>query len=163
MMWKKARAAAAEGPPPMRIDQAFTEKRLFGAGFYDIATWQIWLTILCAAFALPLDAQQLQTFATISGGRLPPTKRVSELWVLAGRRGGQSRIAALIALYIALYVPHRISPGEKPMVLVIAGTVDQATIVFDFVRGFLQVSEALRKEVKKIRQHEIQSICATAS
>jgi hypothetical protein len=137
------------------IDRAFKDKRLFAAGLGDLNTWLTWLTILCAAFAVPLSAQQLQTFAQISGGRLPPSKVVRELWVVAGRRSGKSRIAALIAIFLALFIPRRVAPGERPMVLVIAGSIDQAATVFEYVKGFLDASGALAKEVVSIKRHEI--------
>src|SRR6516225_3417466 len=119
------------------IDRAFRDKRLFAAALGDLSSWQVWLTVLCAAFALPLDAQQMQSFAAISGGRLPPSKAVRELWIIAGRRSGKSRTAALIACFIALFIKHKAAPGERPMVLVIAGSVEQAATVFSYVKGFL--------------------------
>jgi hypothetical protein len=140
----------------MNIARAFCDKRLFAAALGDLSTWQVWLTILSAAFALPLTAAQLQIFAGISGGSLPPAKAVRELWVVAGRRSGKSRMAALIAVYLALFIKHKVAPGERPMVLVIAGSVDQARTVFGFVRGFLEASSTLRREVIDIKRQEIE-------
>jgi hypothetical protein len=40
----------------MNIDRAFRDKRLFAAALGNLDTWQVWLTVLCAAFALPLTA-----------------------------------------------------------------------------------------------------------
>jgi hypothetical protein len=140
------------------IAQAFLDRRLFACALdseYIIESWLMWLTILCAAFALPLTAEQAQTFAQISGGRLPPTKAVRELWCIAGRRSGKSRIAALIACYLALFGRHRTSVGERPMVLVLAGSIDQAATVFGYVVGFLQASPVLRQEIASIKRHEI--------
>lgn len=140
----------------INIAQTFTDKRIFASALGDPASWRLWLTILCAAFALPLDAAQLETFAVISGGRQPPTKIVRELWVLAGRRSGKSRIAALVAIYIALFVKHRPAIGERPIVLVIAGSIDQSATVFGYVKGFLEASPVLRKEVANVKRHEIE-------
>jgi hypothetical protein len=137
------------------IDRAFRDHRLFAAALGDLDTWLTWLTILCAAFALPLTAEQLQVFAVISGGRLPPSKAVRELWIVAGRRSGKSRMAALVGVYLALFVKHKVAPGERPMVLVIAGSVDQARTVFNFIKGFLEASPALRREVVSIKHQEI--------
>jgi phage terminase large subunit-like protein len=140
----------------VKIDRAFRDGRLFGAALGDPATWQVWLTILCSAFALPLTTEQLQTFAMIAGGRPPPSKLVRELWIIAGRRSGKSRIAALIAVFSALFAKHRVAPGERPMVLVIAGSVDQARLVFGYVKGFLEASPVLAKEVVATSRHEIE-------
>ena len=139
----------------MNIAHAFCDKRLFAAAFDDLSSWNVWLTILSAAFALPLTAAQRQTFATIGGGRLLPTKAVRELWVVAGRKSGKSRIAALVSIYLALFVKHKVAPGERPMVLCVAGSVDQARTVFGFVKGFLEASPTLRREVIDIGRLEI--------
>ena len=140
----------------MNIDRAFRDKRLFAAALGNLDTWQVWLTVLCAAFALPLTAEQLQIFAAISGGRLPPTKQVRELWCVCGRRSGKSRTAALLAVFIALFLKHRRAPGERPMELVIAGSVDQAATVFSYVRGFIEASPSLAREAVAIKRHEIE-------
>src|SRR5271157_5451289 len=107
------------------------------------------------AFALPLNDAERETFLTVAGGRNPPSKRVRELWVVAGRRAGKSRMAAALAIYFALFVAHRLAAGECGMVLVLAGSLDQARLVFDYVRGFLDASEALRKEIVAVKRHEI--------
>jgi Terminase large subunit, ATPase domain len=140
----------------MNIARAFCDKRLFAAALGDLDTWQVWLTVLCAAFALPLSAEQLQIFTNISGGRSPPTKAVRELWCVCGRRSGKSRTAALLAVFIALFLKHHRAPGERPMVLVIAGSVDQAATVFSYVRGFIEASPTLAREAVAIRRHEIE-------
>jgi Phage Terminase len=140
----------------MNIDRAFRDKRLFATALGDLSTWQLWLTILCAAFGLPLTAEQMQLFAAVSGGRPPPAKQARELWIVAGRRSGKSRIAALVAVFIALFVKHRKAPGERPMVLVIAGSVDQSATVFSYIRGFIEASPVLVREAVAIKRHEIE-------
>ena len=42
------------------------------------------------------------------------------------------------------------------MCLVIAGSVDQAKTVFNYIRGFLESAPALAKEVTSITRHEIE-------
>jgi hypothetical protein len=143
-------------PSSFTIARAFRDKRLFAAALGDLSSWHVWLTVLCAAFALSLTAEQMQTFAAIAGARLPPAKLIRELWVVAGRRSGKSRIAALVAVFIALFVKHHKAPGERPMVLVIAGSVDQAATVFSYVRGFIEASPALAREAVSIKRQEIE-------
>jgi hypothetical protein len=137
------------------IADAFRDRRLFAAAFDDLSSWQTWLTVLSASFALPLSAEQTKLFATVSNGRLPPSQMVRELWVVAGRKSGKSRVAALVSIFLALFVRHRVAPGERPMVLCISGSVDQARTVFGYVRGFLQASPTLRREVIDIGRLEI--------
>ena len=49
---------------------------------------------------------------------------------MAGRRSGKRRIAAAVAVHLALFVQHRLAKGERGMCLVIAGSVDQARMLF---------------------------------
>src|SRR5262249_9242664 len=83
-------------------------------------------------------------------------RRVRELWAVAGRRSGKSRMAAAVAIYLALFQKHRLSPGEKGMALVLAGSIDQAKTVFGYVHGFLQAAPALQREVVAIKKQEIE-------
>src|SRR5262249_54791392 len=80
------------------IDSALTSRRLLGAGLGDTATWQTWLAVMKAAFGRPLDDSELAAFHAVAGDRAPPEHRVRELWAVAGRRSGRSRMAAAVAL-----------------------------------------------------------------
>ena len=74
---------------------------------------------------------------------------------IIGRRGGKSRMAAAVAVYCAAFVKHRLAAGEIGMVLVLAASTAQAKTVFEYIRGFLDNSPALRKEVLNANQTEI--------
>ncbi len=137
------------------IARAFSDKRLFAASLGNLASWSLWLVVLKAAFGLQLSADELALFASVAGSRKPPTERVRELWCVVGRRGGKSKMAALIAVFIALFVKHRLSTGEVGMVLIVAGSMDQATVVFNYVLGILRETPALRKEIASVRRHEV--------
>jgi len=138
------------------IDTALTSRRLLGAGLGDTDTWRTWLAVLKSAFGRPLDEAELEAFHAVAGDRAPPEHRVRELWAVAGRRSGKSRMAAATAIYLALFVKHRLSPGEKGMALVLAGSIDQAKTVFGYVRGFLEATPALQREVVAIKRFEIE-------
>jgi hypothetical protein len=137
------------------IDEVLTDNRLLGAQLSDISTWTTWFAVLKAAFALPLSEGEREVFNSVAGGRTPPTKRVRELWCAAGRRGGKSRIAAALAVYFALFVEHKLSAGERGMVLVLAMSMDQAKVVFDYTLAFLQGSDVLRREIESTTRSEI--------
>jgi hypothetical protein len=137
------------------IPEALHDERLLGAALDDITSWRTWLTVLKAAFALPLDEDERAIFAAVAGGRALPSKRVRELWAVVGRRAGKSRIAAALAVYSAAFLPHRLARGERGLVLVLAASRDQARVVFDFTRGFLEESPVLRREIEGITAHEI--------
>jgi hypothetical protein len=140
----------------VEIDRALLDRRMLGGGFDNLSTWRTWIVVLKAAFGLPLDNREREVFATVAGHRVPPQQRVRETWCVAGRRSGKSRMAAAIAIYLSLFQKYRLSAGERGMVLVIAGTVDQANTVFGYVRGFLEASPALAKEIANIKRYEIE-------
>ena len=129
----------------MNIDQALKDPELLGAALGPIETWGTWLVALKAAFGAELTAEELEIFAAIAGSRKPPEKRVSELWSIVGRGGGKVRMAAAIGVFIACFVPHTLAHGETGHVLILAGSRDQAQVVFGYLRGFLESSPILRQ------------------
>jgi len=138
------------------IDAALTKRSLLGAGLGDTDTWRVWLVVLKAAFGRPLTKAELAAFHAVAGDRAPPEARVRELWAVAGRRSGKSRMAAAVAIYLALFQKHRLAPGEKGMALVLAGSIDQARTVFGYAKGFLEATPALAREVVAIKKQEIE-------
>ena len=72
----------------LSIEQALRDTNLLGAALGEVSSWQIWLTVLKAAFGQELTAQELTTFHAAAGERPVPTSRVRELWAIVGRRGG---------------------------------------------------------------------------
>jgi hypothetical protein len=115
----------------------------------------VWLVVLKAAFALGLDRAELELFAAVAGARPLPVRRVRELWCVVGRRGGKSRVAAALAVYFGLFVPHRLARGGKGLVLVLAASRDQARVVFGLAKGFLEASPTLARELVDATAEEI--------
>jgi hypothetical protein len=139
------------------IDRALSDRRMLGAALDEgVSSWRTWLTVLRAAFGLPLDERESETFAAVAGGRAVPQQRVREFWAVAGRRSGKSRMAAAVAIYLALFLKHKLAHGERGMCLVLAGSMEQARTVFGYVRGFLEAAPALAKEVAAVKAHEIE-------
>jgi hypothetical protein len=141
--------------PAITIEDALKDRQLLGAALGSPATWQTWLTVLKATFGLALNRQELRAFASIAGSRQPPAERVRELWALAGRGGGKSRVAAAVAVYIAAFIEHDLDPGEVGYVLTLAASRDQAAIVFQYAHAFLRKSPILRKMIKRATAFEI--------
>jgi Terminase large subunit, T4likevirus-type, N-terminal len=137
------------------LDAALKDRNLLGAALGSPATWQTWFVALKAAFGIELSRQELRTFASIAGSRKPPAERVKELWALAGRGSGKSRIAAVIATYLACFQEHDLDAGEIGYVLVLAASRDQANIVFNYAYSFLRKSAILRKLIRKANAFEI--------
>ena len=131
------------------IDRAMTDRKLLGAALGDLASWANWLVILKAAFALPLDETEAEAFKTLAGGRAVPGERVQELWAVAGRRGGKSRMAALLAIYLACFFVYRklLAPGEVGHVIIVSPTKSQSRAIRDYCEGFLTASPILKKQI----------------
>jgi hypothetical protein len=144
--------------PAIPISEALADQHLLGAALGDVSSWQTWRAVLKAAFAEALTNDERALFARVAGGRALPSRRVRELWCgPIGRRSGKSRVAAAIAVHIALLTDHnkRLAPGEIGTVAVIAASREQASTVFNYVRGFLQASPLLAGQVESIGRDEI--------
>jgi hypothetical protein len=115
----------------------------------------MWRVILKAAFGIALNRDEARAFASVAGNRNPPQQRVRELWCIIGRRGGKSRIAAGLAVYLGCFCKYQLARGERGMVLVLASSQAQARTVFDYVRGFLDASPVLAQEVINATTNEI--------
>lgn len=139
----------------MQIDTALADKHLLGAALGDTATWATWLATLKAAFGLQLTRQERKAFASVAGSRKPPQQKVKELWAIAGRGSGKSRIAAAIAVYVAAFLRHDLDPGEQGFVLCLAANRDQASVVFNYALAFMRRSPILKPMISSYTQSEI--------
>ena len=54
------------------IDAALTDGNLLGSALGPPKTWSAWRTVLKAAFAQPLTADEAATFTAVAGTRAPP-------------------------------------------------------------------------------------------
>src|SRR5947209_4930961 len=98
------------------------EDELLFAPWFRGESWWGWKVILKAASAEPLSAEELAFFRSVAGGRDPPTKRVKELWLIVGRRGGKDSVASVIVAHVAALFSDqdRLRPGERALVLCLA-------------------------------------------
>jgi hypothetical protein len=123
---------------------------LFGPWFADRASWRAWEVFLAVLFGLPLDGEDAATiYAQHTGRSTPPTTPAREAWVIVGRRGGKSRIAALVALYLACFRDYadKLAPGEVGTLPVIAADRRQARTVMRYIVGFLDAVPMLKRMV----------------
>jgi hypothetical protein len=150
---KRVRLIAAT--PKITIVDALRDELLLGAGIGDIKPWSRWLSVLRAAFALPMSKADLAAFKEVAGDREPPSRRVQELWAVVGRRSGKTRIAAAISVFIAAIERHTLSPGEVGCVLLLAASRSQAGIAYSYVRGFLEASPVLRPLIESVTTNEV--------
>lgn len=139
------------------VDTAISDPQLLGAALGDLTPWASWRVGLRGAFGHKLSAKDTKVFKRLAGGRKPPKKRVSELWVIAGRRSGKSRMAAAVSTYLAAFDDHsgKLVPGETGYVLCLAPSKLQARGVRDYVEGFMTSSPILAQQMLGVSAEEI--------
>ena len=145
-----------ESAMSVTIETALRDKQLLGAALGDLATWSTWRAVLKAAFGDALTREELRAFASVAGSRRPPAHKVRELWVLAGRGGGKSRMSAAVAVFIACFFEHDLDAGEVGYVVALAASKDQARRVFDYSYAFLRRSPILRQMIARMTSVEIE-------
>jgi hypothetical protein len=118
---------------------ALEDAALF-APLFPGRSWERWKAFIAALFGLPLAGDVLDLYRHHTGRVTPPAQQFREVALVIGRRGGKSRILALIAVYLATfrdYGPH-LAPGEQPVIAIIAADRRQARIILRYVVGTLR-------------------------
>ena len=151
------RDAMRRGVQPSIIDVMILPQHL--GGWFGGGDWTAWRVFLTALFGLPLDdtlqhdilqhdTSQYGIFVRHTSRTIAPTSPAREAWMVVGRRGGKSRIAALIAVYLACYRDYscHLAQGEYGTIPIIAADRGEARTVMRYVRGFLG-APALRGRV----------------
>jgi hypothetical protein len=141
----------------LTILDAIRDPKLFGAWFRDPSTWRAWFAFLAALFALPMGAEALALYQRHTGRTEPPTAPVGEAWVVVGRRGGKSLIAALVAVFLAAFRDYSavLAPGERGTVMVLAADRRQARTVLRYVAAFFDSLPMLSRMVESRRAEAI--------
>ena len=140
---------------PLTIVDVLDDPKLFKPWFPG-DTWGAWLTILKAAFCLPMTDAERKFFRTIAE-RDPPKRRVKELWVIGGRRGGKDAVTSAIVAYLAgMFTDRdkRLRPGERASVLCLAVDRDQAGVVLGYVKSYFNDLAMLKKKRDKASTFE---------
>ncbi|MBN2319297.1 MAG: hypothetical protein JXR49_09485 [Acidobacteria bacterium] len=122
----------------MTILQATQDPNLFQPWFQD-GNWNNWKAFLAGLFGLPMGPKRAKRYRKHTARRTLPTHPAREAWVVAGRRGGKSRIAALVAVFLACfhdYTPY-LAPGEVATIVVIAADRRQSRTIMRYITGFL--------------------------
>jgi hypothetical protein len=142
----------------MTILDAMTAPEVFGP-FFQHPDWKAWKGFLGALYGLPLGPSLRAVAHEYTAREMLPEVPVKEAWMVVGRRGGKSRIAALLATYTACFSDYRqyMAPGELARIPVIAADMDQAGAIFGYVRGFLEGVPAIKALVKgRITGHRVE-------
>ena len=108
------------------------------------ASWAAWRTFLAALFGLAMDDGMVQRYRHHTGRQTPPTAPFKEAALICGRRGGKSRILALIAVELAsLDYSAFLAPGEVATIPIVAADRKQARTIFRYVLAMLTQVPAL--------------------
>lgn len=118
-----------KAPSPVRLTilDLMDDPQVFGPWFRGLS-WYAWRVFLRALFGLALKATDLARYQQHTGRQRPPTHQAGEAWLVVGRRGGKSLIAALVAVFLACFRDYAqvLAPGERGTVMVIAADRQQA-------------------------------------
>ncbi len=117
-------------------------------------TWKSWRAFLAALFALPLDDDAREIYQRHTGRTDTPAVPFRESFVVVGRRGGKSLIAAAVAVFVSCFRDYStiLSPGETGVFMVIASDRRQARVIFNYVVAFLQSPLLKSMVVSKLKE-----------
>ena len=109
---------------------------LFGATFAG-ESWASWRVIAKAVDGVPLAAAEREMFASLTGGRRPPTGPVREPWFVKGRRVGGSLVASARAVYTGAFgsFASRLAPGERATVMLLSADRRQGRTLMRYCTG----------------------------
>jgi phage terminase large subunit-like protein len=70
---------------------------------------------------------------------------------VVGRRGGKSRIAAAIGVYLALFRDYSkyLAPGEKATIPIISSDITQTGQILNYLKGMINRVPAVKERVTK--------------
>lgn len=107
------------------------------AAAYPGASWDAWRAFLAALFGLPASGPHAEIIRACTGRQTLPAQSAREAWMIVGRRGGKSRVAAFLAVFAACFRSYRLAAGERGVVMVLAADRKQARVIFRYVVALL--------------------------
>jgi hypothetical protein len=134
----------------LTIRQTIADPKLFAGWFCDPSTWGAWFAFLAALFGLEMSPRERQLFRRHTGRQDLPSEPAREGWVIVGRRGGKSFIAALVAVFLACFRNYDdvLAPGERGTLMVLAADRRQARTVFRYIDGLISGVPMLARMVE---------------
>jgi hypothetical protein len=138
----------------VNILEAMTDPELFGKtfkrGLLRGDSWRAWRAFLIALFGLPFDDEAREIFRKHTARSDEPSEQFREAYLVVGRRSGKSRVAALIATFVACFRDYSevLAPGEIGVLPIIAPDRKQCQIILNYIAGYFDASPTLRSMVK---------------
>jgi hypothetical protein len=123
----------------LTIVDVMESPEIFAGLFTPAPAWAAWRAALKALFGLPMDDAELAIFTACTGLAEAPTEPSLEAYWVIGRRGGKSRIAALVGVYLACfrdYAPILVE-GEPGVLVIVAQDVPSGEVILGYVRALL--------------------------
>ncbi len=136
---------------------AFRSPALF-ANAFEGGSWRAWRVVAKLLSGEDLDEAELDLFRRCTGRTRLPARAPKRLYVLVGRRGAKSRVAAAAAVHAAIATDWRevMAPGEQAVALLLAVDRSQAAICRNYALGLIKASPMLRGEVVRETADEIE-------
>jgi hypothetical protein len=134
--------------PLVQLRDALADPHLFEP-LLGGPTWRVWRTILIAAMGEALDDEERVIFEKFTGRAIESLQLVECLVVIAGRRGGKSLAASVLAVFIAALCDHsgKTVRGERPLVLCLAQNQRQAKVTFSYIAGIVDACPLLAEMI----------------
>lgn len=130
------------------VHEAMVDPQILGRWFAgpSHATWRV---VAKALDGLPLDAVERRIFDGIAGGRSAPTRPVSELWVVKGRRSGGTLFEGGLAAHSAAFFGGQgsLGPGEVAHLGIITTDRRQSRVALRYASGMVAESPLLRPKI----------------
>src|SRR5262245_21897401 len=134
--------------PRVSLRKALQDPNLLGKALQG-DSWAAWRALLYAIRGEPLLQDELDHFKRLTGRAESPKGPVHEAWAVVGRRGGKSRAAAVLIVYIACLCQAKLAPGEIGQVLCLSMSRDQAALILSYAYAALEQSPLLRKLIRR--------------
>jgi hypothetical protein len=124
--------------PTVSLRRALDDPALLGSVLPG-PSWLAWRALLIATMGEPLIDVERDAFRRLTGRDQEPLERCEEFCGVVGRRGGKTRAAATLGVYLAALCDHRenLAIGERGLVLFIAQNQRQASVAFNYAAGIL--------------------------
>lgn len=176
---RRAFTAIAEEASPHDWARGFNGKprefigEIVGKSWYG-EDWTAWRAFVATLFGQKLTAKELPFYQKCTGLTAEPTATPKrEAWVPVGRRGGKSRVLALLAAYLATapdWTPY-LAPGERGYIVVLAAQRKQAGAIMGYVKAALLghpklkplISNMLAESVELLGNVTIEVVTASIS
>jgi hypothetical protein len=141
----------------LTIHDALNDPALFGRWFRG-SSWTPWRAFLAAVFGLTMTPDELALYQTHTRRTTPPTSPFREAWLIVGRRGGKSRIASAVAVFLAAFRDYReiLAPGERGVVMLLAADRRQANVIKRYTESLIDNVPMLQQLVAHRTRESIQ-------